>query len=362
MQMPLTSQLNSLTDGEVAAYALEQGLNFALLREPMQPSATLLVSEECYAGHMPTRREGFLCAPFANDHFLFFPDQYTRNISPGPGASIMTSVDTGKYVSGLEAPTEYLASVSELVEILRQKGGKTVFSHRFEVAEVREPFEIFAGLCRKYPNAYVYCWHKAGKDDIWIGATPELLLRSRDAKLETMALAGTRCVTDGIDTPWDDKNIEEQSMVTEYILDTFAHCGLSAHAGSTHTLAAGPVEHICTDISARCKVGYDLESLLLKLAPTPAVAGSDKAASLAFIQSHEHYDREYYGGYCGLIKPGGCFDFYVMLRCAKLVITTRHAYIYVGGGITAASVPQEEWAELCAKASTLAPFLIKNTN
>ena len=29
MQMPLTSQLNSLTDGEVAAYALEQGLNFA---------------------------------------------------------------------------------------------------------------------------------------------------------------------------------------------------------------------------------------------------------------------------------------------------------------------------------------------
>ena len=44
MQMPLTSQLNSLTDGEVAAYALEQGLNFALLREPMQPSSTLLVS------------------------------------------------------------------------------------------------------------------------------------------------------------------------------------------------------------------------------------------------------------------------------------------------------------------------------
>ncbi len=242
----------------------------------------------------------------------------------------MTSVDTGKYVSGLEAPTEYLASVSELVEILRQEGGKTVFSHRFEVVEARDPFEIFAGLCCKYPNAYVYCWHKAGTDDIWIGATPELLLRSRDAKLETMALAGTRCVTDGIDTPWDDKNIEEQSMVTEYILDTFARCGLSAHAGSTHTLAAGPVEHICTDISA--------------------------------IQSHEHYDREYYGGYCGLIKPGGCFDFYVMLRCAKLVITTRHAYIYVGGGITAASVPQEEWAELCAKASTLAPFLIRNTN
>ncbi len=72
MQMPLTSQLNSLTDGEVAAYALEQGLNFALLREPMQPSATLLVSEECYEGHMPTRRE-------------VFPRSIYKKYKPGPG-------------------------------------------------------------------------------------------------------------------------------------------------------------------------------------------------------------------------------------------------------------------------------------
>ena len=44
-------------------------------------------------------------------------------------------------------------------------------------------------------------------------------------------------------------------------------------------------------------------------------------------------------------------DFFVNLRSALL--NEKGSYLYVGGGITADSIPEKEWEETCIKSETL---------
>ena len=51
--------------------------------------------------------------------------------------------------------------------------------------------EVYNKLMNQYPNAYVYVWFHP-KVGLWMGATPETLLKVSDNDFKTMALAGTR--------------------------------------------------------------------------------------------------------------------------------------------------------------------------
>ncbi|MDE6026945.1 MAG: chorismate-binding protein, partial [Muribaculaceae bacterium] len=69
-------------------------------------------------------------------------------------------------------------------------------------------------LGTSFPDAMVFCFFTP-QSGLWIGASPELLLQKSDDSLFTMALAGTRLAD--TQKAWDEKNIEEQKMVANYI-------------------------------------------------------------------------------------------------------------------------------------------------
>jgi len=139
------------------------------------------------------------------------------------------------------------------------------------------------------------------------------------------------------------------------------------------TSIAGNVVHLKTEIGGTINTRLcDVLCLIKKLHPTPAVCGLPKDDAKKFIKNYENYDREFYAGFLGEINFSEDFfnqeikeinkstkkntDLYVNLRCMKIVEDI--VSIYVGGGITIDSIPEEEWKETQYKAETLMQILL----
>ena len=100
----------------------------------------------------------------------------------------------------------------------------------------------------------------------------------------------------------------------------------------------------------------DLNEFLHHLHPTPAIAGLPPQKAINWIHENEPHNRELYCGYLGLIDDNNS-EIFVNLRCAK--IFQNKLNIYVGGGITAESSPDDEFHETEIKAETLLSVIKK---
>lgn len=207
---------------------------------------------------------------------------------------------------------------------------------------------LFDSLCRNYPDAFVYLF-STPESGTWIGATPEVLLENDGKELHTMALAGTHRDNDTDD--WDAKNRREHDVVTKYIMDCFTDSGLSPIADNPETKTAGPVEHLMTRISVPASDTLDVLQLIDTLAPTPALCGMPRELAAETIAQQEHFERAFFGGYCGPWNGYDSFSLFVTLRCAH--IAPDRTVLYAGAGIMPESDPASEWAEIDRKLSTL---------
>lgn len=210
------------------------------------------------------------------------------------------------------------------------------------------PAELFEALCEKYPQAYIYLI-STERYGTWIGATPELLLKKEGSKLTSMALAGTRRKDDH-NGAWDNKNIKEQKIVTDHICAVFEEFQLNPDCSELRTVNAGPVEHLQTLVTGIGLAQNRLNELLGKLAPTPALSGYPRKKALKLITEFEG-SRGLYGGFAGMMKENGDFDFYVLIRCAFL--QRDKTILFAGGGITCHSEIEKEWEETENKFETL---------
>ncbi len=250
--------------------------------------------------------------------------------------------------------------------------------------------QLFSQLTETYKDAFVYLLSFPGSG-IWTGATPELLMSAWDDKnpsntratdgaehneimpdgdanhstfvfkpmhIRTMALAGTR--KSGTTGEWGNKEIEEQQWVATYIQEKLVVSGCNGIMQSeTYTAAAGNIEHLRTDFRASMPA-KNMNVLLQQLHPTPAVCGWPADEALKLILETEGYNRSYYTGFLGPVNVDGASSLYVNLRCMQA--TDAQAALYVGGGITHDSIPEDEWEETSIKSRTLLSEIEKIRN
>ncbi len=244
--------------------------------------------------------------------------------------------------------------VKEAVEILKENPGKIVCARAMTGKSRIDIGKSFRNLSERYPDAFTFCF-RTPQSDLYMGASPELLLRKSGTDYSTMALAGTRPA--GSSGPWDVKNIEEQRLVTDHIMKVLADTGLHPECGDTFSKKAGYIEHICTPVSASGVVESGDAELLSRLSPTPALCGSPTKRALDFINSRESFSRGYYGGYCGPTDNQGNFEFYVNLRSGRFrKASGDNLYdyaLFAGGGITGRSEAESEWTETERKLTTI---------
>ena len=244
---------------------------------------------------------------------------------------------------------EYLQKLEKAIEIIKQNNlPKLVISRPIakEISSINLE-ETYQLLCKKYPNTL--CYLLISDEEIWIGATPEILgkFNKKTNEFFTMSLAGTLPV----DEEWSEKEIEEQKPVTNYISEILKkYVTLSeVEESETYNHISGNIKHLRTDFTAKIEDNR-LEELIEELHPTPAICGIPKEFCKEKIIEIEQYNREFYAGYIKIETDEEIY-YFVNLRCAK--IYKNQVIAFAGGGITALSSPEKEWRETELKSQAI---------
>ncbi len=201
----------------------------------------------------------------------------------------------------------------------------------------------------------------------WMGVTPELLIESSNDQFRTVSLAGTQPFPLDVDlseAAWNQKEIEEQAMVSRYIIEQFKTIRLREFEESgPRSIRAGNIIHLKTEYTVNLTEVHfpELSTVMLHLLhPTSAVCGMPKFSALRFIVANEHLSREFYSGFLGPVNMDGVSRLYVNLRCMQILRT--RAVLYAGAGITHDSIPEKEWDETALKCQTLLDVMNGNSH
>lgn len=257
-------------------------------------------------------------------------------------------------------------TVELAVDAIKQKQfHKVVLSRTKELryTDDFQPAKAFQKLAKTYLHAFVSLVNLPDQEELWLCATPEVLVQQKQGGIfKTMSLAGTQRARDiqgrliqKFDVLWGQKEIEEQAMVSRYIVECFKKIRLREYLETgPKTVLAGNVYHLRTDfeVDTHALNFPELPSVMLRLLhPTSAVCGVPKMPSLKFLTDIEGYDRSFYSGFLGPVQVEGETHLFVNLRTVRL--KDGIATFYAGGGITEDSIPSLEWEETELKCDTL---------
>ena len=372
-----TNQLTALTEAArinlLAERATRENYSFAFYRMPNKKDIHFVAARELVKidhEDLSTLGSGFLVSSFEGQHYYFDREiSYTTNAVPENIDTLLGDDFVGQdeqwapYViqNDIEETSqeEYVQNVSTCItEIKNSDLIKVVPSRTKRVNfDNRQLPEIFVRLCKAYPNAFISIT-SAPELGTWVGATPETLIEvDREGIFKTMSLAGTQKYNGEPlhILPWTQKEIEEQAMVSRYIINRFKEIRLREFIEvGPRTANAGNMAHLCSTFTVDT-VATDFPNLgsvmLGLLHPTSAVCGMPKDKALALIHKIEKHDRRLFSGYLGPVNMAEGSYIYVNLRCME--IQNDQVVLYAGAGVTEYSVPEDEWLETELKCNTL---------
>jgi len=301
---------------------------------------------------------GFVFAPFEGSQMILIPFDQSVKWSELISSGEETPQSDFSKSENKQSQKHFESLVQKGIDAIEEGVFKKVVVSRKETIDLVDfdVVSVFEKLIQTYPNAFCYCWFHP-KIGLWMGATPERLLKADNKKFSTMALAGTQKIKGSGEAIWEQKEIEEQQFVTDFILNNLKGLTSEVSISSPYALKAGALLHIKTDIEGVLNDNSNLKQVISALHPTPAVCGLPKQQAKDFILENEGYDREYYSGFLGELNKEGFntdtlkSDLYVNLRCMK--IKDDQANLFMGCGITKDSNPEKEWKESVNKSMTM---------
>lgn len=339
---------------------------FVAYRKPDENLVTAFVQRTQELHELKSyKKAGFVFAPFnATEKKIFFPfqecDSFSiniRDISLLDNDEIQAKIPKFETVEVPNTLKEnHIALVQNAINFIKNNKAKKIVLSRKETLTIDQlkVVNTFKKMLKAYKNAFVYLWYHP-EIGLWMGATPEKLLTVEKGKFTTMALAGTQKYNGTVDVVWQNKEKQEQQYVTDFMAENLKESVESLDITAPFTVQAGNLVHIRTDISGKLKSADSLENLINILHPTPAVCGLPKDVAAAFILGNECYDRAYYSGFLGELNSNESTNLFVNLRCMQL--ENKLVSLYVGGGITAESIPENEWEETVSKSEVMKKVL-----
>ncbi|WPO78803.1 chorismate-binding protein [Flavobacterium sp. KACC 22761] len=336
----------------------EQNLPFVLYSKPNSENYVGILQQNNVLNTVSDYSEkGFVFASFDEKQLILIPENESEIIIAEKEATSFATVEIDDMNFDSEAKFQYEYLVAQgILAIKNDEFKKVVLSRSEEVPLAEFDFiETFQHLVQLYPATFCYCFFHP-KIGLWMGATPEKLLKANGNVFETMALAGTQKDNQEVEIVWQQKEKDEQQFVTDFIVKRLREFTASVVVSEPYSLKAGSIWHIKTDISGVLKDNSTLEEVIDTLHPTPAVCGLPKKKSKVFILEKENYDRTFYTGFLGELNSSfagnnASSDLFVNLRCMQ--IQEDKAILYMGCGITKESVPEKEWEESVNKSMTM---------
>ncbi len=204
-------------------------------------------------------------------------------------------------------------------------------------------------LDRQAPDCTVFGLRIGSR--LFVGATPETLIRKNELQLDTEALAGTLARREGSSDAQlatqllgSEKDRREHQFVVDAVRSALLPiCRSVVVPPSPQVRHLRRMVHLRTPISAELSSPHHVLSLVSRLHPTPAVGGVPRLEAVDFIFERENVDRGWYAAPFGWCDTLGNGHFVVALRSA--LIAGDKVHVYAGAGIVADSDPNSEYEE-----------------
>jgi isochorismate synthase len=297
-------------------------------------------------------QEGFVFMPFHEGDQVVIPFE-GNSFSQGT-VETFVQITAPNVTFENKQNEDFQKLVSQGIEaIQKNKFDKVVLSRKIVLKKQISIVATFQNLIATYPSAFRYLFFHP-RIGLWMGATPEQLVKINQNQFETVALAGTQLYSENV--IWTIKEIEEQQFVTDYIITKVKNKVKQLIVTDVETVNAGNLIHLKSYIRGYLTSDFHANDLIQTLHPTPAVCGLPKERAIDFILKNEGYDRKYYAGFLGEYNKENLTDLFVNLRC--LEVDDDVVNIYVGCGITKDSIPEKEFIETENKSMTMRNVLV----
>lgn len=271
----------------------------------------------------------------------------------------------GHTLESIPSVSDWQTAVAEAVDTIRRDAlRKVVLSRSVVVRSDAAPngFDLLHHLEATYPRCFGFGW-QAGSAT-FVGASPELLVRSIGGAVSSNPLAGSaprgegeeedRALAEGLMRSPKDRF--EHRLVVDDVVDRLRpFVDDIAVPDSPSLKRMATVQHLSTPVAGTLVHPTHVLALADALHPTPAVGGTPRQQSMAFIDKVEGFDRGWYAGGVGWVDGIGDGEFAIALRCGLL--EGPQAHVFAGAGIVADSDPDAELLETRLKLRPLLELL-----
>ena len=259
------------------------------------------------------------------------------------------------------AKEDFCAAVEKAKEyILSGDVFQVVLSQRLEMEPHVAPFQIYRALRAVNPSPYLF--YLQMDDQAVLGSSPEMLVKVEGREVEYRPIAGTR--RRGKDEAEDralaeDLLADEKELAEHVMLVDLGRndVGRVSEFGSVRVPEFKIVEyyshvmHIVSGVRGKLRADKDVFDALAACFPAGTVSGAPKVRAMEIIAELEPTKRGIYSGAVLYLDFSGNMNTCIAIRTMR--VQGDKAYLQVGAGIVADSVPEKEWDETMNKAGAL---------
>ncbi|MFA5266794.1 MAG: anthranilate synthase component I [Methanoregula sp.] len=278
-------------------------------------------------------------------------DQHIKHSNPARCAPFTSQVSQDAFERSVNLVKEHIIAGDIF---------QAVLSRRIECRIADDPFAVYAALREINPSPYMY-YLDFGNEKV-IGASPEMLVRVEKRKVTTVPIAGTRPrgKTPAEDEQFaqdllaDAKERAEHTMLVDLARNDIGRvCRFgSVEVNEFMTIEKfSHVQHIVSTVNGTLKDNLDCYDAFRSCFPAGTVSGAPKIRAMQIIGEQESVSRGLYAGAVGYIGFDRNLDFAIAIR--TVIVRDGTAYVQVGAGIVADSVPANEWTETENKAAAM---------
>jgi para-aminobenzoate synthetase component I len=316
-------------------------------------------------------KNNFENLPQAGPSAIRFPEisiyEAGEKITFLPSSSSQPAFESAGKISCM-SQKDYLERAGKLLEHIKRGDIYEVnFCLHFEVkGKMENPFSLFSLLYEKNKSPYSFLFRDGNR---WIFSTsPERFIKKVGTVIFSQPMKGTIARSDN---PEEDMRLKEslrnslKDQTENVMIVDIVRNDLSAICKRNSVKvdelfgiqSFGTVHQMVSTVSGDLKEGIGIEKIFRHTFTMASMTGAPKIRAMELIHQYETHARSAFSGCSGFIAENGDFDFSVNIRSLFYDETTGVATFSAGSALTAASNPEEEYAECLLKARPIMEVL-----
>lgn len=303
-------------------------------------------------------------------HYLFMcDDEYVSDLQEIESIAI----DISEKLSGLDmipriSKESYMEKIAKMLEHIHVGDiyeANFCMEYYSEEAKI-DPVKTFTDL-KQISEPPFAAFMRINKNYLMC-ASPERYLMKQGSKIISQPIKGTarrssnNSEDEQIKTELlnSDKERSENIMIVDLVRNDLSRTASKGSVNVEELCGAysfKQVHHLISTVTSDLKDGFSAIDVLKTTFPMGSMTGAPKISAMQIIEKLEETKRGLYSGSVGYFTPDGDFDFNVVIRSILYNEAEKYVSFSVGSAITAASVPENEYAECLLKAKAMLQVL-----